>query len=1326
MATTYTDNGGGVANGSKLEFTYTFPVLQTEDVKVALNGVTLETTKYAVDTASNPTKITFNSTTESSVQTSTGAPKTGVRVRVYRETTVGKTSGDDDPKAVFASGSSIRAIDLNANTEQALYAIHELQSRPIENEDIQDGSITTNKLENNIITNANVADNAIDSRNYVDGSIDTEHIADNQVTAAKLADSINSAIAANTAKNTNVTTNLSTNTTETAVTIVSSDGTNAVIAEANDTNAGVMSVTDHNKLAGIENNAKDDQTAEEIKTLLNGSGLVNAQIASDANIDGSKINPSFGDQNIIGNGNLQVGQGQFSTPTNNQIILIDDESGNDTAAARVAMAFRNQNGTQLGKIGPFYNDTDIYIQNDVNDGHFVVRTKTGDNSTKRFTVNTSGAEVDGDLTVTNGTIAGTLNSSVTATTQAATDSSTKIATTAFAKGVFSDQQTAIDAKLPLAGGTITGNLKLQSNFPRLLIVDGNNTNTFLPDYVLQLNEGVLKISEKDNVNDAPSTDRIYIRREATGTNDNGDPVYGRSVELVDEVVLKRANPKIQFKDTSGSPNDDYRIKVNSGNFEIEDFKNNATDPRLRIFDNGDVKIWHNLTLLDGKTVDGRDISADGAQLDNLVTSTLSLTGGTIDGNVIFNDLKRLLFGSDSDFKIVHTGSLADIVNTTGNLRLATGTGDNILFRTQNNDNTHTNLIICDGTTGSEHVDLYHSGNRRLATESDGVRVVGTLKAGFEGSLPSINSVTRAVFSGSFDNTDSSQNSSSAISILCKGGSNSRINLGNDTKEDQSQIRYRNGSNDIQFLVTDPSNNQHNSLLEIDYDSVKLNYLGAKKAETSATGFDITGDLTATGNINSNGTLTLTSNIPDILFAENNVTPDYRIKANNGELKIIGEFTSASGTSLDDKVTIEPHQITVHKNFTVSGELTASGNIDLTDSSNILLGTDDDLEISHDGSIGKIKNNTGNFNIYCCDGNAVSLRNNAGNEFLLNATEGAAISLYYDGALASQTTSTGFNVVGTTFKLRNTANNADLVKIFHSGATDGNTVISGQVGDVKIQPNEDGGQVKLFETTSGTTTQRLVTTSSGVTINGNLISGNINAESDGNTYITLRDTGHGFGASEIKLTNGGRDLNIIAPVDIRLFPLGGENGIVIEGNGSVEAYHDNVKKLSTTSSGVTVTGSVTTSTGILFGSDTADANTLDDYEEGTWTPTVLSEGNIGTPQYTCTYTKIGRLVTINADIHQLSDTTSSTNIKIGGLPYVPTTTSGNWSAACHGERYKGGNSNGIVAYLLYNSGAWGISFRFGVPSSHYAEVKHSDISDDGTDNNIRFTLTYELA
>jgi len=122
--TTYVENGLNTPNGSHLAFSYTFPVLKTEDVKVALNGVTQATTKYAVDNTSNPTRITFNNTSiDSDLQESTGAPKTGVVVRVYRDTDV------DSAKAVYAAGSSIRALDLNNNHDQLLYALQEEQNQ---------------------------------------------------------------------------------------------------------------------------------------------------------------------------------------------------------------------------------------------------------------------------------------------------------------------------------------------------------------------------------------------------------------------------------------------------------------------------------------------------------------------------------------------------------------------------------------------------------------------------------------------------------------------------------------------------------------------------------------------------------------------------------------------------------------------------------------------------------------------------------------------------------------------------------------------------------------------------------------------------------------------------------------------------------------------------------------------------------------------------------------------------------------------------------------------------------------------------------------------
>ena len=76
-------------------------------------------------------------------------------------------------------------------------------------------------------------------------------------------------------------------------------------------------------------------------------------------------------------------------------------------------------------------------------------------------------------------------------------------------------------------------------------------------------------------------------------------------------------------------------------------------------------------------------------------------------------------------------------------------------------------------------------------------------------------------------------------------------------------------------------------------------------------------------------------------------------------------------------------------------------------------------------------------------------------------------------------------------------------------------------------------------------------------------------------------------------------------------------------------------------------------GISFNGDTAAANALDDYEEGTWTPVLT--GSTTNPSYSGSqegkYTKIGDMVTCWGFIDTNPVTSSgSGNIAIGGLPY----------------------------------------------------------------------------
>tara|TARA_R100001244_G_scaffold101791_1_gene75904 strand:- start:645 stop:1319 length:675 start_codon:yes stop_codon:yes gene_type:complete len=106
--------------------------------------------------------------------------------------------------------------------------------------------------------------------------------------------------------------------------------------------------------------------------------------------------------------------------------------------------------------------------------------------------------------------------------------------------------------------------------------------------------------------------------------------------------------------------------------------------------------------------------------------------------------------------------------------------------------------------------------------------------------------------------------------------------------------------------------------------------------------------------------------------------------------------------------------------------------------------------------------------------------------------------------------------------------------------------------------------------------------------------------------------------------------------------------------SIKAYVDTAATQATTAAQGVGTGNdvthnkLTATTGVLFGSDTAAANTLDDYEEGTWTPSV--GGNASYTTQSGTYTKVGRMVNICLELHINVIGTGSTSI-ITGLPFA---------------------------------------------------------------------------
>jgi hypothetical protein len=87
----------------------------------------------------------------------------------------------------------------------------------------------------------------------------------------------------------------------------------------------------------------------------------------------------------------------------------------------------------------------------------------------------------------------------------------------------------------------------------------------------------------------------------------------------------------------------------------------------------------------------------------------------------------------------------------------------------------------------------------------------------------------------------------------------------------------------------------------------------------------------------------------------------------------------------------------------------------------------------------------------------------------------------------------------------------------------------------------------------------------------------------------------------------------------------------------------------------ISGQVRASTGILFGGDTAAANALDDYEEGTFTPTIVGTSTAGTATYAANgqvgrYTKIGNRVFFDLFLSWTAHTGTG-DLQINGLPFT---------------------------------------------------------------------------
>ena len=293
---------------------------------------------------------------------------------------------------------------------------------------------------------------------------------------------------------------------------------------------------------------------------------------------------------------------------------------------------------------------------------------------------------------------------------------------------------------------------------------------------------------------------------------------------------------------------------------------------------------------------------------------------------------------------------------------------------------------------------------------------------------------------------------------------------------------------------------------------------------------------------------------------------------------------------------------------ITGNVTLHANLDLQDDDTILIGTGDDLQITHNGNASYISNYTGTLFIdqEANDG-TIALRSDNGSgsyiEYLECVGSSGEVRLHHYGNQKLATKSTGIDITGDV-TITDTATNSSAgpeLKLYRNSSSpdDGD-----YLGQIKFQGESDTGATRNYAKITGKIGDASNGTEDGILEFAFLKAGsqNINARWTSTELMLLNDTHLSLQDSqEIRLgasddlqlwhngsqsyisnitgtlnirttSSAGGDINLNSNDNVSIKVQGGnETAATFTQNGSVDLYYDNSKKFETTSNGVKITG-----------------------------------------------------------------------------------------------------------------------------------------------------------
>jgi len=156
----------------------------------------------------------------------------------------------------------------------------------------------------------------------------------------------------------------------------------------------------------------------------------------------------------------------------------------------------------------------------------------------------------------------------------------------------------------------------------------------------------------------------------------------------------------------------------------------------------------------------------------------------------------------------------------------------------------------------------------------------------------------------------------------------------------------------------------------------------------------------------------------------------------------------------------------------------------------------------------------------------------------------------------------------------------------------------------------------------------------------------------------------------------------------------------------------------------VSGTTPSLNGITFPATqvaSAGANTLDDYEEGTWTPVLTDGTNNATMTSTVgRYIKIGRTVSLQCQVATSSLGSVTGDLYISGLPFQTESTAGNFAGVTAANGVNLAIVAGQSVGVLTDISATILQLFLWDAAAGSTRMQASEWSSDGL---IRFSITY---